>query len=289
MHKVTGAVFLGATLLLAAAPRPAMADAVFVCNNCTSQGHFATARSGPVGYTYVVDQANAKLTLWDVIYDNELGRNFPEPKQVDSVTYERFLYMLDAKMTAQASGASNVVVNISPDGYNGTLFANNPFGGFSGSNAYEVAGSVTVRNQLGTNLAQSMTATGTSNQTLTDLGVTLNSVIMGMGFPSGFKIIITWKDGSKTTFTIDSSTANKAEYVPGESSDAQGNPIPDSSATNQDGAMNYVGSYYFDSNGSLADWVRAAADYGIPVNGSASGSRRMSCSWDGRALVCHYE
>src|SRR3546814_9122616 len=93
--------------------------------------------------------------------------------------------------------------------------------------------SVTVRNQLGTNLASAMSEGG-SGSGLESLMISLNSAIMAAGYPSGFKIVITWTDGSQTVYKIDSSTADQAIYAPGESKDANGNPLPDASIVGED-------------------------------------------------------
>src|SRR3546814_15118919 len=108
----------------------------------------------------------------------------------DVCSSDLFLYMMDAKLQAQAAAESSVVVNISPGGYNGLLFGSNPFGGFSSINAYDVINSVTVRNQLGTNLASAMSERGLGSG-LDSLMLSLNSVIMTAGYPSGFKIVFT--------------------------------------------------------------------------------------------------
>lgn len=269
-------------------PLSANANAVLRCDGCNANQHYATAASGPLGLTYVVDQPNAGLTLWEVRYDKEMGQKTVEEMAVDPAVYDRYLFMLEGKIQAQASGSNLVVINIGPGQYNGSLFARDPFGGYSGVSAYDVVNSATVRSGLGTNIANAMSATSTGSTILDNLGVTLNSVIMAFGAPSGFKIVITWKDGTKTTFTIDSSTANQAQYAPGESKDTSGNPIPDASATSGDAGNTYAGQYYFDSTKSLENWVQSAINYGIPVTGGATGSRRLSCTWDGRTLSCKY-
>lgn len=278
-----------ATLLLACAgivgTSPAAA-AVLRCDSCSQTQVMQKAQSGPLGYTYVVDYGSVNLTLWEVTYDGEVRRKFAEQLPVDQSVSARFFYMVEGKIEAQAKGDGLIVVNISPDQYNGTLFSRDPFGGYSSLSAYDIVNSVTLRNSMGTKLAQGMSATKTGNVLLDDLGVTLNSVIMSMGFPTGFKIVITWKDGSKTSFTIDSATANQAQYVAGESKDSSGNPIPDASATTPSAGGIYGGEYRFDTSQSLEKWVQAAINYGIPVTGGGD-SRHLRCTWDGETLRCH--
>ncbi|KRA15342.1 hypothetical protein ASD69_17865 [Lysobacter sp. Root604] len=228
------------------------------------------------------------MTLWQVRHDGELRMKVADQEAVDPATYNRFLYLLDVSVQAQAGGQSLVVVNVSPDNYNGTIFTDDPFGGFSNISAYDVVKSVTVRNQLGENIARAMSAGGSGNGVLTNLGMTLNSFMMSMGVPTGYKIVITWRDGTKTSMTIDSSSANQAKYVAGESKDDNTNPIPDSTASSGDGGDIFAGQFYFDDADSLQKWLDAAVMAGIPITGAPSGSNRLNCTWDGQKLDCSH-
>src|SRR3546814_5330616 len=99
-------------------------------------------KSGSLVYVYVIEYENVELSLWGNTNGGEAGGlNWVEKLTVDPVVEERFLYMMDAKLRAQAAAESSVVVNISPGGYNGLLFGSNPFGGFSSINAYDVINS----------------------------------------------------------------------------------------------------------------------------------------------------
>lgn len=268
----------------------ARADSVLRCDNCTASQQRSTARSGPPGLTYVIDYPNAGLTLWEVEYDGELRSNSVYPLAVEPAVYERYLYMLDAKVQAQSAQSNLIVIHYTPGQHNSTIFAGDPLGnsGYGNSNAYEVVSSVAVRNGIGIKLARAMSLTNTGNTVLDNLGITLNSVIMGMGAPNGFKIVISWKDGTKTTFIIDAASAHEAQYAPGESRDSNGQPIPDAAITTPNAGNVYGGAYRFDSGSSLDKWVQAAINYGIPVTGMRSGSNRLSCSWDGKTLNCRF-
>lgn len=266
----------------------AKADTVMQCDECYDPGPGWFAEQGPLGWTYVVDNVNMGLTLWHVARTYPNGPVVATQYEVDDATYIRFLEILDAKAAAQASGQKLVVVHISPGTYNGMLFARDPFGGFSSVDAYEVIQSVNVRNGLGENLATALASTGTANTTLNNLGVTLNSFLFSMGMPSGFKIVITWADGSSSTFEIDSDSAHQAKYVPGESKDPNNLPIPDTSANSPDAGEIYAGEYNFGGNTeSLQDWLQAAQMAGIPITGAQTG--RLVCTWDGTTLECHFQ
>ena len=145
-----------------------------------------------------------------------------------------------------------------------------------------------MQSQLGTSIAEAM-ALG-NNPALKQLGMTLNSVAMSMSLPVGFKIIIKWRDGSTTVFTVTSSTTHEAQYAPGESRDANGNPIPDSSINTGNGP-NYAGEYHFSSGGQMAHWVNAGSNYGVILSGTPTGSNSMRCYWDPNktTLQCYYQ
>lgn len=281
-----------AVLLQSVIAETASADTILRCDGCSLTQYRATARSGPVGYTYVIDMTNSELSLWQVHFEQELGKNLALGAPVDPALYDKFLFTIDKKVEA-VGGDSNIVINIRAGEPAGVAFpGGNPLGGFENSSAYDVVNSVTVRNMLGRNIAQSMAGATTSSTQLNDLAVTLNSVLMSLTSPFSsqvsFTLVITWKDGTTTTFEIDSSSANQAEYVEGKSQDQNSNPIPDASITSSAAGGTYGGQYHFDTTKSLSNWVNAAIDYGIPVTGQASGSNRMSCTWDGRTLQCSY-
>src|SRR3546814_13548838 len=87
-----------------------------------------------------------------------------------------------------------------------------------------------------------------SGSGLESLMISLNSAIMAAGYPSGFKIVITWTDGSQTVYKIDSSTADQAIYATGESKDANGNTLPDASIVGDDAGNLYAGASVFNSD-----------------------------------------
>lgn len=84
----------------------AMAGAVYRCDGCTSSEKMEVARSGPLGFTYVVDTAAAELTLWSVEYDGESRRKKANESRVDSVTYNRFRFFLERPSAAPGRSAA---------------------------------------------------------------------------------------------------------------------------------------------------------------------------------------
>lgn len=288
---------LGLGTLLQLMSGNAAADTVVRCDGCQWYQYHEKASSYP-GYVYVVDIPNAQLTLWE-------NRNYySDPSEYDEISYgveqlpvppeveQHYLYMLDKKIEAAESGKTNVVVHISPGSSNNWPMAGDPFGGFSNIDAFDVINSASVRTQLGANLARSHAAAQTSSEAMNNLLMTLNSVLMSITTPvSGqisFTIVITWKNGTQTTYTLDSSTANEAKYVQGASRTSEGNPIPDVSATVSPTGANYHGQYYFQTQSSLNDWVETARNLNITVSGSSTGSQRMSCTWVETTLTCKY-
>ncbi|WP_148268079.1 hypothetical protein [Pseudoxanthomonas spadix] len=284
----------------------AMAGAVYRCDGCTSSEKMEVARSGPLGFTYVVDTAAAELTLWSVEYDGESRRKKANESRVDSVTYNRFRFFLErpsaapglsaagTSASAQAGGGGSGsepfsdAVKISPNDWNRALFYQNPFDDLSGSNAYEVVNSASERTMLGQNIATALAASGTGNAAIDKLGPALNSFMLGLGGAGKLTIVIVWSDGSKTTYYVDSQSTTEAKYVTGESRDSLGNPVPDAAASSDRAGEIYGGQFYFSSDAGLSDWVNTARNYGVPVTGSSSGSRRLSCTWDGEHLACKF-
>src|SRR3546814_727785 len=80
------------------------------CSGCTSLQIRQMVKSGPLGYVYVIDYENVELSLWRNTNGGEAGGlNWVEKLTVDPVVEERFLYMMDAKLQAQAAAESSVV------------------------------------------------------------------------------------------------------------------------------------------------------------------------------------
>lgn len=284
----------------------AIAGAVYLCDGCTYSEKMEVARSGPLGFTYVVDTAAAELVLWSVKYDGESRRKTASESRVDGVTYNRFRFFLErpsaapglpaagTSASARAGGGVSVsepfsgAVKISPNDWNRTLFGQSPFGDFSDSNAYEVVNSASARTMLGRNIATALAAGGTGNAAIDKLGPALNSFLLGLGDAGKIAIAIVWNDGSRTTYSMDSHSTTEARYVSGESRDSLGNPIPDAAASSGRAGEVYGGQFYFSSDAGLDDWVNTARNYGVPVTGSSSGSRRLSCTWVREHLACKF-
>lgn len=172
-----------AVLLQSAIAGSASADAVLRCDGCTSTQYRATARSGPVGYTYVIDMTNSELSLWQVHYELELGKNLALVAPVDPALYDKFLFTVEKKTEAYG-GNSNVVINVRAGEPGGVAFpGGNPVGGFENSSAYDVVNSVTVRNMLGRNIAQSMAGATTSSTQLNDLSRDIEFSSDGVDLP----------------------------------------------------------------------------------------------------------
>ena len=115
----------------------ASADAVYTCSNCNQAQEQATALAGPLGWTYIIDEPNAQLTLWNVRKDLEIRQKVADEFGVDPQTYKRYLFTLDSKIQAQATGQGLIVVNVSPDAANDMLFGSNPFNAYQNATAYD--------------------------------------------------------------------------------------------------------------------------------------------------------
>ncbi|MBB1061616.1 hypothetical protein [Marilutibacter spongiae] len=266
--------FLG----LAFASGEAPAGGVVVCNNCTSVAQ--AAKQGGNGLVIVSDFSRKKIWGFRNEYDRETGGFLPMPVPIPgAINHSHQL-----TMSAVTPASADIVLRQDDPGSNAFPFP----AGFEGWSAYEVATDTNMRAQFGRALAASYAGATTSSNTWNNLATSLKS--LAVDWMSGrlnfdfITITVHWSDGSITPMVIRKGNVTLAEPIQGQSFDADGNRIPDPEVT-QDGS-DYVGNYRFRSDANLDNWLYAANRYGVPITGTPS--RRMSCSWDGQTLRCHY-
>lgn len=258
----------------------ANAAGVVRCDNC-AYPHNAAIRSG-AGPTYVFDYANRTVRAYDVEYDREMRRWRAIPHAVPSQVLATFQQVTDpAFMASMANGGT---VRIGPgSGNNGNFPA-----GFRDANAHDIVTNATLRGMLEDEIARTYIGADTGNDTWDNLTISLQSIGLSISGQYGgadyVTIVIVWSDGSQTTLKLAAGSTHKAEYQPGQSTDNNGNKIPDSSATGPGGGA-YVGDYSFRDAFNLVQWIESARMYGIPVTGSSG--MRIRCTWDGQTLRCY--
>ncbi|KRG62768.1 hypothetical protein ABB26_14965 [Stenotrophomonas humi] len=305
-------LLLGFVLLSTMFAAPSHAGGVIECNNCPSTRNAAI--SGGIGLTLVVDFSNARLTAYNVEYDRELRRWRTLPASVPTQISAAFYRVLDASGTVTAprgssppnqgvkepktlprKGDGGMIVTLHPDNpqHSNPLGASFP-NAYRDSNAHEIVQSATFKSRLGQQLATDLAGANTDNAAWNSIALSVQKLALNWGekFGAGaITIVITWRDGSRTTYRITQDNVAEAKYVKGESRDNIGNKIPDETIAQPQTAPEYAGGYYFgevDAGGSrnLERWMQAAQMYGIPITGSSAGRNRMSCGWDGRTLKC---
>lgn len=305
-------ILLGFALFSTILAAPSHASGVIECNNCPSTRNAAI--SGGAGLTMVVDFSSAKLTAYDVEYDRELRRWRTLPVSVPAQISAAFYRVLEASGTVATSRSSSspnpglqepkalprkgdggVLVTLHPDNpqYSNPLGATFPHA-YRDSNAHEIVQSATFKSRLGQQLATDLAGASTDSAAWNSIALSVQKLALNWGekFGAGaITIVITWRDGSRTTYRITQDNVAEAKYLKGESRDNIGNKIPDESITQPQTAPEYVGGYYFgevNAGGSrnLERWMQSARMYGIPITGSSAGRNRMSCGWDGRTLKC---
>lgn len=279
------AAFLIIAAQALAVPKAAAADSVVVCDTCTKFIDWQTkAKSRGPGYHYIINNTTLVVRLYHVYYEE--GMLLATQEAVPPQITHFYLTIADYK----SQGMAGITIGSSPSdtAYPSGIFYSNPYGGFSNSDAYEVAGSNTVRTLLGQNIASAITGT-TGVGPLDSLGLTFTSMVLSVPQifgPFSINVVITWTDGSKSTFALSPDNMSEAKLVPGESRDADGNRIPDASVNTPGGGPEYADEYYFDDAISLGDWLEAMEAQGVPITGQTSS--RLTCTWDGQTLKCRF-
>lgn len=272
-----------AAIAVVSSVAPARAAQVHRCDNCSyAQKHNAALTSTPLGQAYVFDLPNAELTTWEVRHDRELRMKTADQTETDPSVYNMFLNILGDRNAPRAEN-DKVLIQLDANQFTHSRFTTDPLAGLRDYDAYDFAASGTLRGQLGTALTNSMVG-GPGHA----LWQSLVSILFSIGspIPSGYIIVITWKDGSKTTMQVDAASVNQAQYVPGGSRNPDGVPIPDSAVnTDQAGGL-FAGEWEFGSQQSLEDWVNAMAMNGVPITGP--GGNRVACVRVDGTLTCYY-
>lgn len=271
------------------APTATAANSVATCDTCQTINDWQwKAISLGSGYHYIINNNSLSVRLFHVYPQAGEGGTLVASRQTvpAGITY---FYLTVTDYRTQGLGNVTIVSSPRDTGYPRGIFYANPYGGFTGSNAYEVASSNTVRTRLGQNIAYAMTG-GTGNAELDALGLTFMSAVLSapqLFGDFGINVVITWNDGTSSTFTLTANNVNEAQLVPGTSRDAEGNRIPDVSVNTSAGGPDFSGQYFFSNSDSLLNWIRALQAQGIPVTGSNT-SNRLECTWDGQTLKCKY-
>lgn len=265
------ALLLGA-LFAASSVQDAHAAGVLVCDNCRDPR--ALALYSGTGPTIVVDFQQRRLHGFDVEYDRELRRyratraQIPEPI---NASFNRIMGMLDNNVpTVQFAprqwAGRGVQYEVHPDDpqyANGIGFPEE----HKNLNAYDVVQMATERFRLESAMGKAFTGATTSSRAWNSMATFLSSI--GLSFVSkalgidGAIYRITWRDGSKTTLAIVSSSVDTARYVQGQSKDANGNMIPDGAATSPGLAQHFAGTYNFNSRDDLDRWIDSGRLYGV--------------------------
>ncbi len=186
---------------------------------------------------------------------------------------------MDLKAQAHQTANGHMVFTLDANNPHDPGFQGNILGPYSNYDAYDVVTNPGLRNQIGTQLANSWTGGAYSLMSIVQL------VKTPFFDPIEIKIIVIWKDGSRTSFEINSSHTNQASYVRGESEDPNQQPIPDGAFTDSSTGPGFTGTYAFGSTDDINDWINAAALMGIPITGGSHGLR-LSCTWVNTTLTC---
>lgn len=265
------------------APSAEAGDRVLRCDNCTRAVWNPQVKAGGPGYVYLIDYHNVTLRFFDVHYDSGILVALPTPPPASAASM--FAQVADMR----SRDTSKVTFFISPT--SPMLLGNNAMSGFEGADAYDVVGNANVRAGMGRLIAGAVNA-NTGNATWDNLTYTLGSIIMGAGsfFSMSeaivFNVVVTWSDGSTSTFELKGDSITEAKYVLGSSRTAEGLPLPDASVNTAEGFDAFVGDFVFESPVSASEWVDAMRLQGVEVTGPQTSQLR--CTWDGQTLKCSY-
>lgn len=248
------------------------------CNNCDEmQTYWLALGQGP-GAHLIFDVPNVSLTKWRVLKDRETGMLEATPMPVSPDLLQAYQNRVNAIITANA----NLTIVLRPDempAFPFNLIGSNPLNGYGGFDAYDLVGSVSLRNSFGTRIADWWS--GANDPVAGGLFPVMTSIMTGGLIPGIDPLTVTirlvWTDGSSTTFVLQPGQTDRAEYQVGESRDGNDNRIPDASIHDPETASEFNGDFIFNNEHDLERWVNQLQLMGIPIVGAPSGRLRLSC------------
>lgn len=247
--------------------------AIIRCDGCSESAYEQKAEAAGRGRHVVYDLANDRAVGFRVVYDRESGSLFVEP---DDVPAE-----IRAQVTAfsaffkDTGGSMIQTVQVRADELQVL--------GLGGASAFDVVGDANLRARMADRLWQSPPSSVPA--ALRNLIETLVSATMTfIGVTTSPRIIVVFIDGSSVSFTIDFNL-QQASYVSGGARTASGQLIPESNVASNAGTWTF-GPGSAGAADDINQFINHLRSLGVPVTGG-SGSRRISCTFDGVTLSCH--
>ena len=254
------------------------------CDNCSLEQARDVARSAGPGEHYVLDYERTEIRRFSVWYEHELSRWFAVDRAVDPQVLEGFLDFAEARsLSPQLAVANSVVVVISPSDPDWVFI--DPRGEIANFDAHMVARDRSLRGMVSRQLGAGLLTQGdqgrlqsVSYRILTLVASALHkagAAVTGGGNPETLTVVLRWKNGSTSTFTVGPSSVHYPEYAVGKSTDSEGRLLPDESALRCPTC--YVGEWSFTDISNRDRWVDLARVYGIQISTS---STLYTCAWD---------
>lgn len=240
------------------------ADGVMVCDGCTLMQTNAAARAKAPGYVYVVDFETPRVRLFYTEKAPDGVVTLESMPVAPAVT--RLFTDIDGAIDADQVLDITVEIN-EGEGFTGDYFVTNPLAPFEnqGYGAFNVVTNATLRSRIAIAFENRLDVGNAALDQATELFNDLLNEAYNFAFEKDFALIVEvkWDDGSTTKFRV---TADGAEYMLGESTDADGNPFPDASLLAPGGEAQFMGEHHFSSQATYDDWAAAMQFYGIPVS-----------------------
>lgn len=271
---------IGFTLL--ALPRAEAAS--LRCDGCDADRARGVALEAGPGVHHVLDYRRREIWRFSVGPGTGPTDRVAVELPVDARVREGFGHYLEARSLSPLFAATrSTVVVLSPTDADWGFF--DPDGWMAGLDAHAVAADRSLRGRLSKQLGDALAFAGDPGGLREEpyrLARLVSSALWKAGElfaggpnPVGLGVVLRWRDGSMTTYTVGPASVHAPEYASGRSTDSEGRLLPDESALGCPAC--YAGQWSFTDTASRDGWVELARIYGIRVS---PGSMLYTCAWD---------
>ncbi|MBD8524251.1 hypothetical protein [Pseudomarimonas arenosa] len=263
-------ICLAATLLAFSSPLLAGFQR---CDGCAAGAMEQVALRAGVGRHIVADLYHGQAAAFDVSYEREIASWIAMPVPLSAQTNQAVAALTAFHRETGGAMGKTIELHAHELGLNG----------LGGAGAYDVLGDRNLRVRIEDRLGSGIPLRNVPGAVGALFETATLTFMASQGIASGpfVEVVVTFQNGTRMTFRVTVGEAS-ADYLEGSARNANGEGLL------EEASPEYAGTYHFPAGNSLDDFMRRAAQFGIPVvdGGTTGGVPMVTCSFNGAQLHC---